>query len=291
MTDDGSALALVRRRYAHAMTGALPQGAARVRAAFAAVPREDFLGPPPWTVLHNGAIARETSDPADLYVDALVPLDATRGINNGSPSLHALMLHRLDVQPGDRVLHVGAGTGYYSALLAELTGPRGHVDAVEIEPALAQAARRNLAPWPWVRVEQGDGATFPVQPTQRIYVNFAAAVPADAWMDQLPTGGRLVLPLGVPNPDAGPAEEGHSARGAVLVVTRTEGGFAGGFDVPVAFICARGPTAGDPNTRAALFAAFGRGGLAEVESLLRGPGPPERCWFSSPSYSLCFDPP
>ena len=67
----------------------------------------------------------------------LVVLDPARGLNNGSPSLHALMLHHLAVRPGDRVLHVGAGAGYYSAMLAELAGPEGSVIAIEYDPRLA----------------------------------------------------------------------------------------------------------------------------------------------------------
>jgi protein-L-isoaspartate(D-aspartate) O-methyltransferase len=290
VTGAGDALERARRRYALAMTAQLPARAdPRLCDAFATVPREHFLGPPPWTMVRGSAV--ETSDPADLYADVLVPLDAAKGINNGSPSLHALMLHRLGVRSGERVLHVGAGTGYYTALLAELTGPGGSVIAVEYDAALAAAARVNLARWPWVRVARGDGARFPTERTQRIYVNFAVADLPDAWLDQLDAGGRLVLPLGAPDPQARGEARYFSAQGAVLVVTRTEGGFAAGFDTPVSFIFAEGDAAGDPVTRRAVHAALAGGGLAAVTSLRRGPAPPGEVWLSTKRWSLCSTPP
>lgn len=284
-------LAAERLRYAEMMTGAVPHANARLCAAFAAVPREDFAGPPPWTLLGVGLRPLTARDPADLYQDALISLDADKGLNNGSPSLHAAMLDLLDVEPGDAVLHAGAGAGYYTALLAELTGPGGTVTAVEYDARLAGMARANLRPWPWVRVEHGDSAAFPRDTTQRIYVNFALARPADAWLDHLALGGRLVFPLGVANPRATAAEQRFSARAAVLAVTRTQGGFAARFDGAVAFVCAQGETASDAKTRAALYEAFGHGGLETVRSLHRGPGPAGRTWFSAPGWSLGLDPP
>ena len=110
----------------------------RVADAFAAVPRETFAGPPPWTLFDpegGGTTKLDGSDTAPLYDDVLVVLDRAKGINNGSPSLHALMLHHLAVAPGDRVLHIGIGAGYYTALLAELAGPPGRVTAVEYDAA------------------------------------------------------------------------------------------------------------------------------------------------------------
>ena len=85
------------------------------------MPRERFLGPGPWRLLaRDGGVLLQDPTPADAYHDALFALDPAQGVNNGSPSLHALMLHALDVRPGARVVHVGAGSGYYTALLAEL---------------------------------------------------------------------------------------------------------------------------------------------------------------------------
>jgi protein-L-isoaspartate(D-aspartate) O-methyltransferase len=68
-------------------------------------------------------------------------LAADRGVNNGSPSLHAKMLNDLAVEPGQHIAHIGAGTGYYTAMLAELTGAAGRVTAIEFDPALTGRAR------------------------------------------------------------------------------------------------------------------------------------------------------
>ena len=134
----------------------------RIEAAFAAVPREPFAGPAPWSVLPVGRwcvppsgpsyIRTPDDDPAFLYQDALVALDPARGINIGEPSLHARCLDALAVREGEAVLHVGAGSGYYTAILAHLVGPAGRVHAFEIDPDLAGRAGRNLADLPWVEL-------------------------------------------------------------------------------------------------------------------------------------------
>ena len=242
-------------RLAYARRLAAPLGAAGrpIAAAFAAVPREAFLGPPPWRVFDGtDDTGTLTSDPADLYHDVLVVLSAGQGLNNGSPALHARLLHRLGVRPEERVLHVGAGTGYYTAILAELVGTAGRVTAVEFDPRLAAAARDNLRPWPQVMLVQGDGADFPAEAVQRIYVSFALAEPAATWLDRLAPGGVLLFPLGAPDPAATGAAARHSARAAMLRVTRRGGGYGATFDQPVAFVFAAGPTAGDAALRAAV---------------------------------------
>ncbi len=98
-----------------------------ILAAFATVPRERFAGPGPWMIQVSGARSfTESSDPSKLYQDALILLDAAKRLNNGQPSLWALHLSLLDVRPGDHILHLGCGAGYYSAILAELVGPSGY---------------------------------------------------------------------------------------------------------------------------------------------------------------------
>lgn len=282
-----AALRPVRRRYAEAITGAVPGAGSRLTDAFAAVPREAFLGPPPWTLLRGRDPAHETADAADLYTDALVPLAAARGINNGSPALHARMLHRLDVPDGGRVLHAGAGSGYYTAILAELTGPGGQVCAVEVAPDLARAARANLAPWAWAMAVAGDSAAFPAGPVDRIYVNFAAADIPDRWLDGLAPDGRLVMPLGAPDPAARGAAARHSAAAAVLVVQRSGGGYTAGLDWAVAFICAEGPAFGDAAQRRAVVDALRAGGQHRVRRLLRAQV--AGAWLSTPRWSLVAD--
>ena len=80
-----------------------------------------------------------------LYQDLVIALDPARGVNNGSPSLHAKLLEALGPKPGEHIVHVGAGAGYYSAILAELVGPTGRVTAVEFDAALAERAKTLLS--------------------------------------------------------------------------------------------------------------------------------------------------
>ena len=226
-----------------------------------------------------------------LYDDVLVVLDAARGVNNGSPSLHALMLHHLGVRPGERVLHIGTGGGYYTAILAELAGREGHVSGIEFDPRLAAATAANLRPWPNVTVLQGDGADWPREEVDRIYVNFAVADPVARWTDALAAGGCVVFPLGAPLASAtGPRR--HSGQGAVLALTRGGGGIAARFVSLCGFVCAEGPLAGAREHQDALAAAFARGGVERVRSWLRPPpAAADRCWFAGADWALSFDPP
>ena len=73
-----------------------------------------------------GYIETPSDDGALLYQDILIGLLPNRKINNGEPSLHARSLISVQVRPGDHVVHVGAGSGYYTAILAELAGPKRH---------------------------------------------------------------------------------------------------------------------------------------------------------------------
>jgi hypothetical protein len=100
-----------------------------------------------------------------------------------------------------------------------------------------------------------------------------------------------VFPLGVPSPHANGEDRHHSARGAALCLTRTDSGYAVRYVAPVAFVCAEGPLAGSEDMQNALYRAFNRGGVESVRSLRRDAGTPARCWFCSPAWSLCYDPP
>ncbi|MGW1032301.1 methyltransferase, FxLD system [Streptomyces antibioticus] len=115
------------------------------------------------------------------------------------PSTVAMMLAQLDPQPGDRILEIGAGTGYNAALLAELVGPDGQITTIDIDPGVALHARQalNRTGFEHVRVMERDGLKG--APEHAPYTRMIATVglwdvPA-AWWQQLADGGRLVLPL------------------------------------------------------------------------------------------------
>jgi protein-L-isoaspartate(D-aspartate) O-methyltransferase len=97
----------------------------RVVAAFATVPREVFLGARPWQVedFTEGYWQVPGDDPAAAYHNVLFAIDATHHLNNGHPEFWARLLDKLAIRAGERVFHVGAGVGYYTAIMAELASP------------------------------------------------------------------------------------------------------------------------------------------------------------------------
>src|SRR5215469_4153459 len=106
-------LGLVRRAYAKEIVATAGIPDARVEMAFAEVRREDFLDPGPWLVIgqRGDYVPIPDADPACLYLDHVAILPE-RHLNNGQPSLHALLLAHAGIREGDHVVHVGAGTGY-----------------------------------------------------------------------------------------------------------------------------------------------------------------------------------
>lgn len=211
----------------------------RVEAAFAAVPRERYLTPPPWRIFApGGAPDEETSDPAKLYADVLVVLDGERGINNGQPSLHAVWMAGIDPRPGETAVQVGIGAGYYTAILANLVGAGGRVEAYEIEPRLAAVARGNLAGLDQVVVHAASAVGRALPPADLVYVSAAAAAPDPHWLRALRTGGRLVMPW---QPAPG--------RGQTLLVRRTERGFGVRLYGSVSFVACIGASGRDTRPR------------------------------------------
>jgi protein-L-isoaspartate(D-aspartate) O-methyltransferase len=142
-----------RRFYAEELRFLTHMSSPALFTAFARVPRERFVGPGPWRTLGlKGYWTTGNTDPRHVYHNALISLDEVKGINNGQPSLWALCFDQLGVRTGDHVLHLGCGTGYYTAILAELVGPEGRIVAIDIDEGMANRAREALGPWPQVSV-------------------------------------------------------------------------------------------------------------------------------------------
>lgn len=261
--------------YARFVVGSAGSSDDRLRAAFAQVEREHFLGAGPWPIFAgSGYIPSVCDDPRLLYQDVLVALDAGRGINNGQPSLHALCLAACAPAAGERVVHVGAGTGYYTAILAALVGSAGTVAGYEIEPDLAARARANLGHLPQVRIVAGSGCDAALPPADLIYVSAGATHPPDSWLDALAPGGRLIFPL---TPAAG--------FGCMLLVTRRGPGcYAASVLARVRFIPCIG--ARDHATGRALAQALDTQSLAAVKSLHRGTTPDRNAWLAGRGWWL-----
>jgi protein-L-isoaspartate(D-aspartate) O-methyltransferase len=161
---------------------------ASVEEAFRAVPRHYFLPDEP--------LERVYSDVAI----AVKKTDDNRWTSSSSqPSMMAIMLEQLDLQPGQKVLEIGAGSGYNAALMAKMVGPEGHVVTMDIQPDLVERARAHMDSTGFTQVATvtGDGASgFPENaPYDRIILTVSSWVIVPAWRDQLAEGGRLVLPL------------------------------------------------------------------------------------------------
>lgn len=128
------------------------------------------------------------------------PLDIGRGQTNSQPRTVASMLRLLEVEPGQRVLDVGSGSGWTTALLAHLTGADGAVFGVEIEPDLVDVGRANLAatqqPWASISQAAADVLGLPEHaPYARILVSAEPQTLPDELVEQLADDGRMVIPV------------------------------------------------------------------------------------------------
>jgi protein-L-isoaspartate(D-aspartate) O-methyltransferase len=211
-----------RRSYAEELCHLNGVSSPGLLAAFATVPRERFVGPGPWAIQSNGTSwFTQDADPTHVYRDALIVLDGSKHLNNGQPSLWAIHLDSLHVRPGDRILHLGCGTGYYTAILAELAGPAGKVTAIEIEKGLAARARVALEPWPQVTVIHADGSRGPFAPADVIVVSAGATHPLPAWLAAVRPSGKLLFPL---TSTRGPGTMAHLIRSSAdFFAARLEG--------------------------------------------------------------------
>ncbi len=125
------------------------------------------------------------------------PLPIGEGQTISQPYIVALMTQALGIQPGEKVLEVGTGSGYQAAVLAELTK---NVYTIEIRPKLAKEAskRLNNLGYTTVQVKQGDGyfGWQEVAPFDAIIITAAANHISPLLLKQLKPGGRMILPLG-----------------------------------------------------------------------------------------------
>lgn len=153
---------------------------ARVLAAMRSVPRHVFLDAP-----HR----------PEAYADNALPTCAGQTISQ--PYMVATMTEQLQLDPTDRVLEIGTGSGYQTAILALLTD---RVWSIERHAALADSARAVLADLGFERItiEVGDGTLGKQDagPFDAILVTAGAPQPPQALLDQLVDGGRLVVPVG-----------------------------------------------------------------------------------------------
>ncbi len=167
---------------------------ARVEAAFRAIPRHLFLPDKP---------------SAEVYRDQAIAIQSINGqvvSSSSQPTIMAIMLEQLQLQPGQRVLEIGTGTGYNAALMAHIVGTTGEVVTIDIDEDIVEAARKHLtnAGFGDVHVICADGGLgYPdAAPYDRIILTVNAADITPAWRTQLKPQGRLLLPLVLRGPQA-----------------------------------------------------------------------------------------
>jgi len=287
--DRESELAIVRRAYAKQVMAAAGVADRRIEAAFAAVRREAFLGPGPWPIVRwgRGYMTTPSGDPVYLYADVLVGIIPERDLNNGLPSFLAALIASGGPCAGEHAVHIGAGIGYYTAIIAHLVGRAGRVTAIEYDPVLADRLAANFAGQRHVRVLEGDGARAEFATADVIFVNAGATRPADSWLDRLTEGGRLILPLTTDKGFHGSETIPLDRRGAVFRIARSGDEFRARWISPVAIFPCEG--ARDPASEAVLAAAFANGRWKEVTRLYRrGDLPEEQCWLRAPGWCLAY---
>lgn len=164
--------------------------------ALSIVRREDFLPPGPWMIeaLNGIYYPSADADPRHVLHGVGVALDLPRALNNANPVRFAEHMKALAPQPGETVFHVGAGVGYYSAILAEMVGPAGRVLAAEIDEDLRARARGNLAGWPRVELI-GDALSAALPPIDILYSSAGLGTLPPAWLTALKPGGRMIMPM------------------------------------------------------------------------------------------------
>jgi len=241
--------------------------------AFARVPREKFIGPGPWQVgsaevraLAAVGIGRATyvtiDDPRQLYHNVVVVLDEARDINNGQPSALAHWISGLQLQPGNRVYHLGCGVGYYTAIMAEVVGPGGTVLATEIDPDLSRRAQENLSTYNNVEVYAVDGGEFDPGECDAMLINTGVTHPHPLWLGRLREDGVLVVPITL-------ATSETLGAGLMTKIVRQPNGFSARGVTPVGIYSCT--SVRDPELEPLVRNALTSQALLKVQSLRREP--------------------
>jgi protein-L-isoaspartate(D-aspartate) O-methyltransferase len=134
----------------------------------------------------------------EAYEDCPLPIGEGQTIS--APHMVGMMCDLLDLRKGQKILEIGAGSGYHAAVIAELVTKDGHVYTIERIPALVELARKNLKKCGYVNVSVllGDGSIGlkEYSPYDGICVTCTAPDIPPPLVDQLKIGGRMVIPVG-----------------------------------------------------------------------------------------------
>lgn len=280
-------MTMVRRVYAKQIAHAAGAEDSRLEAALADLPRERFLPDGPWHLRRwlAGSQVTPDDDPIYLYQDVPVAIRPAGQLNNGQPSFVAGLIAKGRPRPGDVAVHIGTGTGYFTALIARLVSPGGRVLGIEHDASLAAWASDAVAEHTSVETEivAGDGLEMPLPAADLVFVNAGAARPAATWLDALNHGGRLILPLTVPTS----IRQSPITQGVVFLIERRDERYdARCLSTTVIYPCIG---AQDPEASEALSRALAAGAPDKVTTLLRTDDIEEsRCWLRGPGWCFAY---
>jgi protein-L-isoaspartate(D-aspartate) O-methyltransferase len=265
---------LLLRHYAEEVRLASGFTSKRLFEAYSTVPRERFLGPGPWLIMADGVeplkIAKH--ERSWLYHNTTVVLNKAKHLNNGHPGWWANLLERADPRLGDNVLHIGCGTGYYTAILAELVGSKGTVHGLDVDATNVANAKRNLRPWPHVTVSRKNGLLIDSGSFDSIIVSAGINFVPPQWAKCMSTSGKMILPLACRTKQSDTATFGE-----LLLVRRTHNAHTVEFSGPVAIYPCIG--ANSPKLNAALRKALRDRPRGKLSLRLDPHDKVRSCWY------------
>jgi protein-L-isoaspartate(D-aspartate) O-methyltransferase len=210
----------------------------RVEVAMLTVPRHTFA---PWLTLESAYANEAYALPGAAHIPGASSKSPASTISQ--PAAVALMLEQADLNPGQNVLEIGAGSGYNAALISHIVGPRGHVVTLDIEGWIVASARTHLAAAGVTNVTvvlQDGGLGFaPNAPYDRIVATVGAWEIPPAWFDQLGPGGKIAAPVHL---IGGPHDHDY------LVLEREGNHLTGGSTTPLSMVLMRGGQGAHPET-------------------------------------------
>ncbi len=248
----------------------------RIERVFAETDRARFLGPGPWKIF--GGVSTPSDDPVFVYQSVVFFIDEEAGITNGEPGIHVRYMDLMKIQPGETIVQIGTGGGYYTSILADLVGLDGRVIGYEIHEPTARLAITNLAGRSNIEIRATSGAETTLPQADIIYVSAGSTRPMPTWLAAMKPGARLLFHL---------TDENN--LGATFIATREEDGFSIRSLGPVGFIPCIG--ARDPAGSAAIARAMNTSSPMAVRSLRLAPEvPDETAWLAGDGWWLSTKP-
>jgi protein-L-isoaspartate(D-aspartate) O-methyltransferase len=289
-----STLAAQRRFFAEEIDAVCNLKTEALVDALATVERERFLPPGPWAILSAadylpGSVATPRltpdADPRRVYHNIGIAIDPSRQLFNGQPGTLAAWIDALELTPGARVLHIGCGLGYYTAVMALIAGPTGRVVACEVDEALATEARERLSALEWAEVRHSDASQVLDGSFDAILVNAGVTHPLETWLDALAPGGRMVLPLTTSMPGMGST----LGKGLIWMLTKAATGDASDFAARAVGVVAIYSAVGvrDAAMTVRIVTAMSTPQWVSVKRLRRDQHlESSSCWLHGPSFCL-----